>query len=167
MCVTPMSGVTNLQEEDMGRDHLRLGVWALAILTSFAVFGNHTAYAWNNQPRVQAGGSVFQGNTNEKVIFGLTGRCTDAGFTSAPNPGPPVLSMTETCNGSKGQFEYHNKGSGLKAHGKVTTLTFEPVRPTDGCATPELAGDANLVGKKAAHITGTCPDGSCSFDIKV
>lgn len=148
----------------MGRNHIRLGVWALAILTSFAVFGDHTAYAWNSQPRVQAGGWVFQGNTGEKVKFGLTGRCTDGGFTSMPNQG---LSTSEKCNQAKGEFEYKNQGSGLKAHGHVTSLTFEPVFAGDGCATDAAGGNSALTGRKAAHLTGMCPDGSCSFDIKV
>lgn len=169
MCVTPIAGVTSLQEEDMGQKDLRLEVWALAVLTCFTLFGAHTAYAWNNQPRVMAGGWFFDPNSfaGAKVNIGLTGRCSDAGFTSTPNTGPPTFSPSEKCSQPKGHFEYHNHGSGLKANGKIASLTFEPVFATDQCAIDGLGGDHNLAGQPAAHITGTCDDGSCTFDIKV
>src|SRR5712692_1627868 len=117
----------------MGRDHLRLAVWALAIVTSFAIFGDDTAYAWNTQPRVMAGGLFFKDDpTNlpagsDKVRFGVTGRCDILGTTT--------VGSSSTCVSPRGRFEYHNKFTGLKARGRITSLTFEPVLATDGCAT--------------------------------
>jgi len=133
----------------MGRTQVRLAVWALAILTSVAIFGDHTALASNNQPRVEGGGWFRTNNPDApngtaKVNFGVTGK-----FDKDGNP--------------KGQFEYHNQFSGLKAHGKITTLTFGTA--SDACVFFSLGETA---GKPTATLGGQCDDGnSCSFSIEV
>ena len=148
----------------MGRDHLRLAAWVLAILTICAISGNHTAYAMDG-PRVKAEGWFSKNdptnppNFSTKINFGLTARCDKSGWSTANN--------TTTCNGSPdGHFEYQNHFSGLKAHGRITTLRFEPVMASDNCV-GDPAGDPTLMGKPSAAISGTCDDGSCSFSMKV
>ncbi len=139
----------------MGRTQLRLAVWALAILTSFAIFGEHTALASGNNPKVEGGGwfptpNPDARNGTAKANFGITGKFDKNGMT-------------------EGNFEYHNETSGLKAHGKLTVLAFHTVCDpalstcTDACGffAPQL------IGKPAATVGGQCDNASCSFSMDV
>jgi hypothetical protein len=140
-------------------------VWALAILTACAIFGDHSAFAMNG-PRVKAEGWFSrtdqfntQGNGSDKVNFGLTGRCDKNGWTST--------GTGAQCNvGPDGHFEYHNHFTGLKAHGKILTLIFEPTPANSSCVMAP-GGDPTLAGKPSANVTGNCDDGSCSFKMRV
>jgi hypothetical protein len=175
--------VTKLQEEKMGRNQIRLGVWALAILTCFAIFGDHTAYAWQHetQPRVMAGGQYFMNDpTNtpggsDRISFGINGRCESG--TTCTSTGVTFLGncdalgnctpITIPANGQnpKGTFEYFNHFSKLKTHGKITDIVFRTLQASDTC--PNLAQNLNLVGAPSAIVKGSCNDGSCSFQLEV
>src|SRR5438128_12696270 len=100
--------VTQLQEENMGRNHSRLGVWLLALTPCIFVAGGQAAYG--AQARVHAAGQYFHsdfsntaGFGSDRVSFGLEGKC--------PAPDTP-------CS-SNGNFEYHNTFNHFHAHGKV------------------------------------------------
>lgn len=147
----------------MNTKHSRLGVWALALFTCLAL-GGQSAFAWNNQPRVHAAGLFFHndpqnvaGGFSDKVRFGVNGRCNDDGFTSTMSG----TSTTQTCNSTRGhlgEFDYHNEFTGVKAHGKVQALSFQP---DSDCAA--LLQDPTLAGKRSATIKGggQCPTGGC------
>lgn len=134
----------------MGRKTPRLAVWALAILTSFAIVGNHTAFADDNHgPRVNAGGQFPTPNPDApsgtaKVTFGVTGKYKHDGVTP------------------DGRFEYFNHTSGLQVHGYITGLTFGTA--SSACV---AFGDPGLAGKPSATVTGQCKDGSCSFSMEL
>ena len=132
----------------MGRKTPRLAMWALAILTSFALVGNHTAYADSHGPRVNAGGQFTTPNPDApagsaKVTFGVDGKYK---HDATPD----------------GHFEYFNHSSGLHAHGRINTLTF-------GTASPSCVffGGDQLAGKPSATVSGQCDDGSCSFSMEL
>jgi hypothetical protein len=137
--------------EIMGRTQIRLAVWALAILTAVAIFGDHTAFAEdNNQPRIEGGGwfptpNPFARNGTAKVNFGITGKCDKSGSTTS--------GTSTTCMNPQGHFEYHNEASGLKSHGKVTSLEFHPAT-------------CGPIGAPAATLKGLCDDGTCSFQME-
>jgi hypothetical protein len=125
----------------MGRTRLRLGAWALAVLTSFALFGEHTAFAASNGPRVEGAGwfNIFCGFSciGQEVKFGIT----------ANNNGVP-----------QGRFDYYNTVTGLTARGKITAWT--PHQNT-ACAGPPATAPA-------ATLSGSCDDGSnCTFQMDV
>jgi hypothetical protein len=134
----------------MGRKTPRLAMWALAILTSFAVAGNHSAFANDNHgARVNAGGqfttpSPFAPSGSAKVTFGVTGKFKHDGTTP------------------DGRFEYFNHSSGLQVHGELDMITF-------GTASPACVafGDSGLAGKPSATVHGQCKDGSCSFSMEL
>ena len=130
----------------MGRNHSRLGTWALAILTSLCLMAP-AAYA-DHGPRVHAGGQFFTPNPQApngtaKVTFGLEAKL-------------------KKDNTPDGNFEYFNHASGLKAHGKITSVTF-------GTASPSCVffGDPGLAGKPSATVSGQCEHGDCSFSMEV
>ncbi|SRR6266550_215556 len=133
----------------MGRTQLRLGVWALALLTCFAVVGDHTAFAADGQ-RLEAAGWYFGFNPNKaddfspEIKFGVTGK---------------------DDHGNKlGRFEYFDTFNGLKVHGKLTYLEFHP----NYCASnnpfdPPLTGPAVTVhGQCDNDGDGGSP---CSFQM--
>jgi hypothetical protein len=132
----------------MGRSQLRLGVWALAILSSLAVAGVHTAYASDNQPRLEAAGWFFifncaAPNCSAETKFGVTGKDE---------------------NGNKfGRFEYFNTVTGLKVHGKLTTLSFKD----NTCNTPPPEFGGPPAGSPAATLSGLCDEGgaNCQFQM--
>lgn len=133
----------------MGRKTPRLAMWALAILTSFAVAGNHSAFADDNHgPRVNAGGQFPTPNPlapsgTGKVTFGVTAKFKHDGTPD-------------------GRFEYFNHTTGLQAHGVITSLTMGSASP----ACIYAAGDG-AAGKTTATVTGQCKDGSCSFSMEL
>ena len=129
----------------MGRSQLRMGVWALAILTCLTVAGGHTAYA-NENPKLEAEGWFFIQNCSApgcsaEVKFGITGKDDD--------------------NHNKfGHFEYFNTFTGLRVHGKLTTLTFH----SNTCLTFGVPP-----GAPAATVAGLCDDNeaNCRFQMDV
>jgi hypothetical protein len=170
-----MSDVTKLQEEKMGRNHKRLVVWALAILTCVMIFGEHTAYAWDhaNQARVMAGGQFFIADCNpftpppgcnfslnDRVSFGVNARC-ETGKVCSQNGITPAVTGSFTpvaSNGQapKGTFEYFNHQTGMHAHGKITDVSFGTA--SSGC----MFASGASPGTPAAIVQGTCKDGSCT-----
>jgi hypothetical protein len=156
----------------MGRNyHSRLAVWTLAALTVFAIAGAPSAFADGNKPHVSGGGQFFVDDPNhpggDKVNIGIDGKFDKSGMP-------------------QGHLEYHNEFTGLHAHGKLTSLTFEimpsvsdATSATGQCANP-LNNDVcscvaiasfqsvDLSGQPAASVSGTC-DGNdnCSFSLTV
>src|SRR5947209_8301676 len=83
--------VTQLQEENMGRNHSRLAIWVWALTTSLFVIGGNAAYAWDNQARVHAAGQFLLtdpanalGGNSDRVTFGLEGKCPSPSGACAP-----------------------------------------------------------------------------------
>ena len=161
----------------MGRNHSRLGIWALALMTSLLVLGANAAYADSNF-RVHAGGQFLLtnnsgvGGSSDRVSFGLEGKCPSPTGACAPNGisfvspfnGQPVqlVAPEQGAPNPNGNFEYHNHSNGLHAHGKITDISFGTASSTCTSVDPALAG------KQSAIIHGNCPDGSCSqFQIEV
>jgi hypothetical protein len=142
----------------MGRRQLRLGVWALAIMTCVAVTGEHTALAADGQ-RVEAAGWYFSTqypqapNGSAEIKFGVTGK--------------------EDHGNKLGRFEYFNTFTGLKGHGKLAIVTFytttqsASMMPIDQCPMappPEFGGPP--LGAQGVRVQGNCDDGSnCSFNM--
>jgi len=141
----------------MGRNHSRLGVWALAVMTCFFIAGAHSAYA-ANQARVHAGGQYFHndpantgGGFSDRVSFGLEGKC--------PAPNTP-------CS-LKGNFEYFDHVTGVHSHGKTTSLSVNS-QPSSTCMGIMLSLGIDMTGRPSAVANGNCPDGSCTnFSIEV
>ena len=133
----------------MGRSQLRLGVWALAILTCLTVAGGHTAaYAADNQPRLEAEGWFFVFNCaaqgcSAETKFGVTGK--------------------QDHGNNLGRFEYFNTVTGLKVHGKLTTLSFH----NNSCATPPPEFGGPPLTATAATVSGLCDDNeqNCRFQM--
>src|SRR5213594_2746509 len=105
----------------MGRNHLRQGVWGLALATCFALLGHQTAFAWDNRPRVEASGffkkpdfAVGPPSFADEVKFGVTGRCRK----DSPSP------TTCTSPPTEGRFEFFNTFTHFKIKGKITSLDF-------------------------------------------
>jgi hypothetical protein len=175
-----------LQEEKMGRNHSQLGTWALALMTCLVVAGANSAYAWDNQARVNAGGQFFHNdpanilNGSDRVSFGIEGKCSASNKVCAPNginppftcdptgtslvvPACPFNPVPAGGPAPRGNFEYFNKDTGLRAHGRITDVSF-------GTASPACVafGDPNLAGKPSAIVQGKCDDGKCSqFQMEV
>jgi hypothetical protein len=168
----------------MGQNQSRLGIWALALITSLFVVGGNAAYA-DSFPRVHAGGQFFHNDftgappiTNEKVSFGIEGKCeaaaaSDGTFTCAPNgitPPPPFTGgFTVPAKGPapKGNFEYFNQATGMRVHGKITDIQFEP-QPSASCMAIAGSFGVDLTGKPSALVQGSCRDGSCTqFQMEV
>jgi len=150
----------------MGRDHLRFGAWFLALITCLFVAGNHSAYAWEHdgKPHVTAGGwyTTFNGaapDASAKVSFSVTGRCQD-----------DTAVCSSTSKKALGNYEYFNHFTGLKAHGKVTSLSFGTTSPEcSAAAGPEFDNNGNagtLDGRPSAVIQGQGDDGS-TFKMEV
>jgi hypothetical protein len=143
----------------MGRSQLRRGVWALAILTCLTVAGGHTAYADDNHPRVEAAGWYFSTqyadapNGSAEIKIGVTGKC-DAGTTCPGGVTGPF---------PKARFEYFNTFTGLRVHGKITSMQFHPAN----CATDPNAPPGAPVGLPAVTVSGLCDETgeSCSFQM--
>src|SRR5438128_751601 len=132
----------------MGRNHLRLGVWGLALLTCFAMLGQ-TAFAWDNRPRVEAAGfypkpdfSVGPPNFADEIKIGVNGRCTK----DSPLPTLCTSQLTE------GRFEFFNKFTGFKIKGTITSLDFHLENACTAFNSPN--------GKPAVTIKGSCDDGA-------
>src|SRR6266702_4127961 len=109
----------------MARQHSRFGVWILALLMSFALFGAKPVFAANpNQPRVESAGwtNLSFSQVRAEVKFGVT-----ANFDGSLAP--------------QGRFEYFNTQSGFNASGKVTFWSV-----TTACQQPVPSG------AKAVHV---------------
>ena len=125
----------------MGRNFLRQGVWALAILTCLAVAGAPTAaYADDHRAHVEAEGWFFIANPNpfdnsQEVKFGVTGK-----------------------DDNRGHFDYYNTVTGLRVHGKLTSAVFHG----NSCAGAPVSPTA-----PAVTVRGTCEDeaSNCSFQM--
>jgi hypothetical protein len=134
----------------MGRSQLRMGVWALAILTCLTVAGGHTAYA-DDLAKLEAEGWFFTfncaaPNCSAEVKFGITGKEDDH-------------------HNKFGRFEYFNTFTGLRVHGKLTTLTFHD----NTCPTPPPNFGGPPLGSPAATMSGLCDDNeaNCRFQMDV
>lgn len=135
----------------MGRNNFRVGVWLMALVTCFAIAGTHSAYAWDNgqKPRVQGGGffntpNPLAPNGTAKVTFSVTGRCADGSMACGGS----------TQAGARGRYEYFNHATGMRARGNLQTIQFGPASAACGL------DDPNVVGHKAALVTGQGDDGS-------
>ena len=130
----------------MGRNQLRRGVWVLALLTCFAVAGNHNAFASNNQTRIEAAGWYFQSDplnppfNSDEAKFGVTGK----------------------YDSKAGRFEYFNTVTGLKVSGKITQMQFHNQNCSD--APPPDAGGPAL-NAPAVTVSGLCDDSTCNFQM--
>jgi hypothetical protein len=145
----------------MGRNHFRVAAWLLALFTCFAVAGTHSAYAWDHaqNPRVDAGGwynSVVGATTAgpAKVNFGINGRCKDGGPTCTTSTKPAL-----------GEYEYFNHNTGVRAHGKITYLSFGTasaacLAATDGTVFDKNGNPGTFAGRPSAVVEGSGDDGS-------
>lgn len=132
----------------MNQTQVRWAVWVLAILTCLAM-GNHTAYADGNKSRVEAAGWYFSTAPPPPISFGgaeikigVTGKC-DTGTS---------------CSGGHdlGRFEYFNTVTGLRFHGKISSLQFHP----NSCG-GNIPLDSTF---PAVTVSGSCDgDDACSF----
>jgi len=153
----------------MGRKKIQLGVWALAILTSFVIFGDHTAYAFDSKFRVEAAGWFLSDgpttNGNE-IKFGVTGKCANStgvcpGGTSGPSP--------------KGHFEYFDIVSGMRVDGTLNQAVFYTTTSADltgmtaidqcpNAPSPAFGGPP--AGVPGVQVHGICDDYSgCTFSM--
>ena len=171
----------------MGRNHSRLGIWVLALITSLFVVGGNAAYA-DDFPRVHAAGEFFHNDftamppiTNQRVHFGIEGKCKapaapDGSFTCAPNGISPATGSPfaggffvapRSGPAPDGNFEYENRATGLHVHGKLTDIQFEP-QPSTSCMAIASSFGVDLSGRPAALVQGSCKDGSCTqFQMEV
>jgi len=159
----------------MNRTHLRLATWVLAMLTSFVLFGTHTAYAWDSKFRVEAAGWYLSDgpttNGNE-IKFGVTGKCdNDAGACPGGTSGPFP----------KGRFEYFDTVNGMRVDGKLDSAVFYTATITppdltgmtaiDQCPNalpPAFGGPA--AGSPGVRVHGTCDrdePSNCSFTMNL
>lgn len=120
----------------------RLSAYALALLTSFALFAQQTAVAAQPGPRVEGAGWFC----TPDFAAGATG-CAEIKFGITANV---------TGNGApQGRFDYFNRFTGYSVHGVIVGFTQNPA----------TCGNA---GAPAAQLHGSCTDGaSCDFWISV
>jgi len=142
----------------MDRKYTRLAAWVLAFAACL-ILGGQSAFA-NNQPRVHAAGFYFQFDpanavdlNGDRIQLGLNGRCNNDGYTST-SPNSLVCNSTR---GNLGEFDYHNQFTGLKSHGKINSLVFEPNGDPDCAALVGATGPAAMV-KGGGQCTTNCTD---------
>ena len=140
--------------------HARLSVWALVLVTFFALFGGQSAFAYNTtKMRAEEAGWVCKpGGTGpsgcQEVKLGVTAKINNA-------------------NLADGRFEYFNRTTKFNVKGKVDSLVVKPsntATPADPSHPCYAAAIFDATGQQIAgpplnapyaNITGTCDNGMC------